>query len=293
MNRILVLGATGNIGSVIVQNLQDRKADFIAGVPAAEIPKLKRGVKSVAVDFADKSSLQKAMKGVDSLFLLLPLAAPMLGWADSIIEAADNSDIGFILRSSLLDSHPESQHALYRIHGQIDEKVRDSGIPFCIVHPNAFMQNFAVYYSKSIIDNSEFYSTNDADTKLSWVDVRDIAAVDTEILIDPEAHDSEEYMVTGPKAISFSEISRILSMATGRPIRFVKLEENQYKNGLLSMGTPEWNVEMIMSLEQYIKIGKQDMVTEDVFDITGHTPHPFEQFARDYAKTWERVLVHA
>ena len=292
-NKILVLGATGNIGSFLVRNLKDRNADYIAGVPAAERGKLRQmNVNAEALDFNDPASLDSAMKGIDSLFMLLPLEERIIGWAKNVVEAAIKNNVTFILRSSIIDAHPGSKYSLFRVHGEIDQLVRDSGIPYSIVHPNSFMQNFAVYYAEAINSDNSF-SFALGDEKISYNDVRDIAAVDAKILTDSSAHIGSEYTITGPESLSCNDIAGILSRTTDRTIRYIQLSELQYRTDLQKMGLSNWDIEMFLSIEHHVKDGKQAILTNDVHALTGWAPISFEQFARDYAETWQKIPVEA
>jgi uncharacterized protein YbjT (DUF2867 family) len=293
-NKILVLGASGNIGSFLTQYLVQRNADIIAGVPAVELPKIqKRELPGVALDFNDPASLDKAMQGINSLFLLLPMVPSMLNGGRNIIEAAQRNNIQFILRSSLIDAFPGSPYFLYNVHGRIDQLLRESDIPYAIVHPNSFMQNFVVYHANAINSNNSFSFTGEGSTKVSYIDVRDIATVDAEILVRPEPHRNKEYTVTGPSALSYDEVAGILSAAAGRTIRYVRLSEDQFREGLRKMGAPDWMIKAYMSFEYHINDGDQMIVTNDVCAVSGKTPNTFAQFARDYAQTWQKVPVHA
>ncbi len=292
-NRILVLGATGNIGSFLCQDLKRRNTDIIGGVPASEMDKLREmSVEGVTVDFGNAASLDNAMRGIDSLFMLLPMAEPMSGWGRNIIEAAKRNNLKFILRSSIIDAHPDSSFFLFRIHGEIDQVLRDSGIPFAIVHPNSFMQNFAVYYVNSINNNGTF-SFAFGDARDSYNDVRDIAAVDAAVLSDPESHRNREYNVTGPQALSSDDIAGILSGATGRNIHYVPVSEDQYAANMRKGGMPDWAIQANLSLDRHIASGRQAVVIDTVKNLTGRDPIPFEQFARDYADTWKKAAVSA
>ncbi len=288
-NRILVLGATGNIGGVLVQNLKKKGADFAAGVPHAEMAKLSTlNVRGIGLDFGDPDSLDKAMSGFTSVFMLVPMNEKMSTWGKNIIEAAKRSGVTFVLRSSLIDSSPGSEHMMYRVHGQLDQLLRDSGIGFSIVHPNSFMQNFVVYSARRINETGSVISSH-GDSKISYVDVRDIAAVDAEILVNPQAHSGKEYTVTGPTALNDTEVADTLSRASGRIITAVSMEEAEYVERMRKSGTPDWYINASMSFEHHIEEGKQAPVSGDVRNVTGKAPVSFEQFAWDYAETWRKV----
>jgi uncharacterized protein YbjT (DUF2867 family) len=290
-NKMLITGATGNIGSFLTKYLKEKKADFIAGVPAPELGKLeKQEVKAVELDFNDDKSLDRAMKGINSIFLLLPMLEQMDQWGKNLIYAAKRNRISFVLRSSVIDSDPDSKHFLFKVHGQIDHILRASGIPFCIVHPNSFMQNFVVYEAETI-NNTGSFSFAHGNARISYNDVRDIAAVDAEILTNPEEHRGREYIVTGPRAVTDGEIASILSSATGREIKYLPMSENQYAESLRKANMSQWQIKVLLSLEHNAMEDKQSMLSGIVRKITGKNPITFEQFALDYAEAWKGMKV--
>lgn len=291
--KILVLGATGNIGSQIIRILKGNQAEYVGGVPASELPKLEHaGVNGVAVDFSDPGSLDAAFQGINRLFLLVPMAEPMVNWGRNIVDAAKKNEIEFIVRSSLMDADPRSPYYLFMQHGQIDEYVRASGIPYAVVHPNSFMQNYVVYYRDTIVNDDALYFPY-GDAKDSFVDVRNIAAVDAQILMHPEKYANREFTVTGPEALSQNDIAGLLSGAVSRKITYHPVSVEQAEQSMRSSGMSDWEITATMSLNRHIIDGKQAAVTEDVRKVTGREPITFRQFARDNANAWKKVLVHA
>ncbi len=97
-NRILVTGGAGNIGAELVRRLRARNADFAVmtsrpgGAPA--------GVAEQVGDFLDPASLRQAFAGVDTLFLLFPLAPDMPRMAANAVAAAKAAGVKHIVRSS-------------------------------------------------------------------------------------------------------------------------------------------------------------------------------------------------
>jgi uncharacterized protein YbjT (DUF2867 family) len=288
-NRILVLGATGNIGTFLVQYLKEKGADVTGAAPADEQGQIKKmGVPGVPVELGDRYMLEKAMKGFDSVFMLLPLAEAMAGWAENIIYAAQRNNINFILRSSVMDSNPASSHFLFKVHGQIDDMVRRSGIPYAITHPNNFMQNFAVYYAGEI-NSSGTLAFNSGGAKISFIDVRDIAAANAAILLNPGAHHSKEYTLTGPRALTMKETAEAISKAAGRTIVYTAVEDMAFEKAMHQTGMSEWDIRALTSLGSHVREGLQAAVSDDVRLLTRKKPIHFEQFANEYAHVWQKV----
>ena len=288
--KILVLGSTGNIGSLLVQNLQKRNADFIAGTHGLEgMDKLKRlNVQAVDLDYSDPASLDNAMAGVERLFMLTPVSEKMTNWGKNIIDSAVRNNLRFILRISIMDTNPHSPHTIFRLHGKVDQMLRESSIPYSIVQSNVFMQNLSLYWGYSISRNDTFFSMHD-DYLVSYIDMRDVAEICAAILTNPGAHQNREYTVTGSESLSDQDVSRILSRVAGRTIRPVSVDEDRFREELLSLGMPEWDINLYISLEHSILEGQHSVISNEIMSLTGRLATTFEQFARDYAQTWEKA----
>jgi uncharacterized protein YbjT (DUF2867 family) len=120
-NHILVTGATGTIGRALVAELQARGADFavMSSRPAAG---------AVHGDFADVASLEQAFRGVDTLFLLLPLVPGKVALAQNALKAARAAGVRHIVRSSGAGADADSPVSIAALQGQIDALVAASGI---------------------------------------------------------------------------------------------------------------------------------------------------------------------
>ncbi len=136
-NKILVTGATGNVGGQIVQLLKEKNVDFVAGTNSTAID----GVESITADFADAASLDKAMQGISTLFTVLPSHPSMTEWGKNVIDAAKRNGIKHIVRSggSLADANPPME--VRKTLAATDQYLKDSGIDYTITAPSFFMQN--------------------------------------------------------------------------------------------------------------------------------------------------------
>jgi uncharacterized protein YbjT (DUF2867 family) len=272
-----------------MQKLKEKKANITAAAPADEQGKIKKaGISGITVELGDRYMLEKAMRGFDSLFMLLPLTEPMTTWTENIIDAAQRNKISFILRSSLMDSNAASSHFLFKVHGQIDDMVRRSGIPYAITHPNNFMQNFAVYYADEI-NLADRITFNYGNAKISHIDVRDIAAANAEILFNPNAHHYKEYTLTGPRALTMRETAEAIFKAAERPIAYAAVDDISFEKTLHQFGMSEWDIRAMASLGPHIREGLQAAVSGDVQLLTRKKPIFFEQFAAEYAQVWQKV----
>jgi len=288
MGKILVTGATGNIGSQLVLRLKENNLEVIAGVSSLSKAGRfsKQSVDTAILNFAQPDSLKTAFDGVDRLFLLLPLVEPMGDWGPRVIAAAKKAGVQFILRSSGLGAGLQTDFELGQVHGRIDQALMDSGLSYTIVRPNSFMQNYLNYFGGMIKDQQSIFLPQ-GQGRISLIDVRDIAAVDAEILASPEKHLEKTYDLTGPEALNNEDIALILSRVIGKPITYVDIDEPTARQGLAQMGMPEWNIRLMESLNRRIKLGMTAETTHWVRMVAGRPPTTFEEFARDHGDGWK------
>jgi len=178
MIKILITGATGNVGTQLVKLLIAAKANLrvLLQKPNAEAEMNFRdnNVEVAYGTFDDQASLTKAMTGIEKVFLLLPSHPNMVAYANNAIEAAKAAGVKHIVKQSVLGADKNAGVDIPRFHGVTDEALKNSGIKYTILQPNSFLQNF-IGFASIIKDHGRFYA-NYADGKFSTVDVRDIAA---------------------------------------------------------------------------------------------------------------------
>ncbi|MEJ0003657.1 MAG: SDR family oxidoreductase [Pararobbsia sp.] len=282
-NTILVTGATGTVGRELVKALKAAGAHVIA---MSSTGKSVEGVETRAADLADPASLAQALRGIDTLFLLLPLQANMVELARNAIAAAKAAGVKHIVRSSGAEADAASPSAIGRVQGEIDQLVTQSGVPYTLTRPNCFMQNYLTFYGDSIRAGTLYLPQGDA--KVSFVDVRDLAAVNASILQHPAAHAGKTYTLTGGKALSNAEVTQCIGAALGRSIAYVAVPDEAAIASMRDAGMDAWSIETVMSLNHAIAAGHPAAVSPDVEKVLGRAPHTFEQFVADHVASWRQ-----
>jgi uncharacterized protein YbjT (DUF2867 family) len=284
---ILVTGASGNIGSEVVKQL-------LAVTPAVSIKaavhsrqnvkNVKDGdrVKVIPIDYNESDTLREALKDVDKLFLLTPDVPNAAYLASNAVTEAKKAGIRHIVKQSVMGANLDADVGTMRLHRQVEEIIEQSGIPFTFLRPNEFMQNFINFHSPSVKGNNAFYIPLE-DAKVSLVDVRDIAAIAVESLIDEDKHKNKTYLITGPEALSYHQVAEVLSNATGRKISYVNISEEEAKAAMKEIGMSDWLINTVSELSDYFRKGKASEVSPAVEEVTGRKPISFSQFANDYA----------
>ena len=174
---------------------------------------------------------------------------------------------------------------LGRLHRQEEKIIEESGIPYTFLRPTSFMQNFVNFYSETIRTKNAFY-LHAGDVKVSFVDVRDIAAVAVELLTkNGSQHENKAYGITGQEALSYSQAAEILSKEIGKKISYIDIPEEDARKGMKQIGIEDWLIDALMEGFNYIITGGYGSQTTTIVEqITGRKPVSFAQFAKDYAE---------
>lgn len=278
-NKILVTGATGNIGKTLVTELKALGADFdVMSSKAQSAANARVG------DFNDVESLKKAFSGIDTLFLLFPLTENKLQLAKNAAAAAVAAGVKHIVRSSGAGADPTSSFALPKLQGQIDAVLEQTGIPTTFLRPASFMQNYVTYQSQAIKDGTIYMA--DAGQSQSLIDARDIAAVAARVLTNPASHAGRAYTLTGGEAFTGAQAATTLSKLLGREIKHVSVPTDAAVSAMKEWQMPGWLIELMDSLNKVVSAGYASGVSGDVEHILGRKPRTFAAFAEDHASQW-------
>ena len=151
------------------------------------------------------------------------------------------------------------------------------------------MQNFVNFFTPTIKANSAFYIPG-GDVNVSFVDVRNIAAVAAKVLTEHDEsetrHFGKAYNITGPEAISYYQAAEILSNTAGKKIIYVNIPESDARRRMKDMGMNEWFINIALELFDNYRKGNASQVYDTVESITGNKPISFSQFIMDYAEVF-------
>lgn len=286
---ILVTGATGTVGGEVVKQLsstgQKVRASVRSTTRVTSNDKLK-DVELMEMDYNKPETLVTAFKGADKLFLLTPAFPKAAELAANLVKEAKKNGIKHIVKQSVMGADSELDVAHLRLHRQAEKMIEESGIPFTFLRPNDFMQNFVNFYSPTIKSDNALYLPAE-DAKVSFVDVRDIAATAVKTLTDDGKHIGKAYTITGPEALSYSRAAEILSNVTGKKISYVNVSEEDTRVGMKAMGWDDWLINTTLQIFDLERKGYASKVSSDVEEVLGQKPISFSQFAKDYAQAFK------
>ncbi|MCX5518729.1 SDR family oxidoreductase [Kaistia defluvii] len=272
-NKILVLGATGNVGRPLVKALLAKgeavKAASRSGKPV-------EGAEGVAFDYADPASVAAAFEGVDRLYLMLPAGyVAVKEMLLPVVEAAAARHVKIVFQSvfgvEADDSIP------YR---QVEIAIEKSGVPYVILRPNWFADNFHTYW-KAGLDHGVI-AVPAADGKSSFIDVRDIAE-SAAAALTTDRFDGRAFNLTGPEALGYADAAEILSGVVGKPVVYKPVEDDAFIALLTGAGVSADYAGLLTSIFYPVRQGWTAVVTKDVETLTGQAPRSVATYAADNA----------
>jgi uncharacterized protein YbjT (DUF2867 family) len=284
--KILVTGATGNVGSAVLGNLGTTESNLrTLAHDEAKAQSLKdRGVEAVVGDFLEPETLIPALQGVSTVLLITPIHPEQVTQASNVIKAAKESgNDPRIVRLSVHQASHEAPSRNSRQHAQIEDEVRSSGLPYTLLRPTTFMQN-TLATARTVASEGKIYQPF-KDGKLGMIDARDIGEVAAKVLTE-EGHEGKVYTLTGPAAISLYEVAEALSEVLGKEVRYVNIPLEDAKRAMLNMGLSEWRADVLIEYAKAHSEGYSNFTTEDVEQLTGHPATSYKEFATDFERVF-------
>lgn len=282
---VLVIGATGNIGSEVVQQMVAAKMPVVAAVRNIEKAKKKLGDKPryVSFDYEQPNTFVPAMEGISHLFLIAP---PNHKNAHiPVTQLIASAEIQEIEHMTLLSGRTTGDVPGSALN-QIEALIRNCERSYSIVRPSWFMQNFHSWLGRTIINEDRLYLPA-GDAKLSFVDVRDIGAVVVKTLTE-SGHSEQTYELTGHEILDHHKVASKISKAVGREITYQPMEKKAFIQLMQKKGWTEAAATFTAYLFDLVKTGKEAQISPDVERILERKPIIFDQYAADYADAWKK-----
>ncbi len=275
---ILVTGATGNIGSALLEELHARGVRPLRGLTRdAARAVFPDGVEAIEGDFAEPASLKPVLEGVRSLFLL-----SRLGSDADILEAARQAGVErVVLVSSItVQTHPHLGPAGENL--AVEQLLKASGMAWTILRPTQFASN-ALMWAASIRGH-ETVRAPYAETALPTIHPADIAAVARVALTEP-GHHGRTYALTGPEPVTARQQVEAIAAALGRKVPFAEINRQQARAQMATVFGTE-AADAVLDVTGGDVNDELLKVRDTVSQITGTPARPFRQWASENANAF-------
>lgn len=270
-NITLVLGGTGKTGRRIAERLKQKGKVVRIGSRSA-VP---------AFDWNNEKTWQAAIDGVSNIYISYTPDLAMPGAGDAISALVQQAKNAGAKRLILLSGRGEDEAQA------CEAIVQNSGLDWTIVRASWFNQNFSEGAFIDMVSNGAI-TLPAGDTLEPFVDADDIADVAVAALTE-DGHAGQVYEVTGPRLMTFADIAKALSQATGREINYTNVPHDDFIEGIRQSGAPQDVVWMLDYLFATVLDGRNAHVAYGVVKAIGRPAKDFADYARDAAASgcWE------
>ena len=283
---VLVTGPTGKVGRRLIPLLA-RRGITVRAASRSPVPE-RVGIEPVRFDWTDESTYETARKGVDAMYLVAG-PVPQAQHAGHIRALLDGAAGQVVLLSTYGVDRAPPDNPLR----QIELAVESSGVPYTILRPGAFMQNFSEglrwdeSLAEGIRERDEIVHPG-GDGVVSYVSTEDIAAIAATALTE-DGHGGKAYAPMGPEPLTLTQVAEHISWVAGRRIRYVETDRTPVRDALLAAGAPPETAEINSQLHFHaFSSGALGVLNDDVLDMTGRPPVSFAEFAVGAAAAWRR-----
>ncbi|HSD63354.1 MAG TPA: SDR family oxidoreductase [Ignavibacteriaceae bacterium] len=282
--KILIICSTGKVGVELIRLLNNDGIQIRAAArnPLTAAAKFPSGVETVEFDFDKPETFAPALKGIEKVFLM---ARPGDNHSDEVaaplIDEAKKQGIRHIVNLTAFGAEKDDNFMLRKLEKYLEA----SEIAFTHLRPNWFMQIFNSGPMFIDIKTTGALHLPAADAKLSFIDIRDIAAAGAAVLKDPN-HIGRAYTLTGGESLDHFQAMEIISRAANKKVSYIPITDETSREALSKAGIPVDVIERWSAFYKKVREGFCAPVFDDLQTMIGRSPITFSKYATDYASSW-------
>ena len=272
---ILITGATGNLGSKVIEALLRKvSASEIAALVRDEnkAQDLKRKGISIRVgDYDSKGALEDAMKGVDKVLLVSGGRADNgLEQHQNVVDAAKLAGVETIAYTSrcLLERNSLANNLMKR-HFLTEDYILSSGMNYVFFRNILYMDAMVTFLGKNVLDNGIMLPAGEG--RASYALRSDQAEAIGNVLAADD-HRNKVYDFTNTETYSFYDVASALSELSGRKVSYIPVDSATFQHKAEDLGIPAFAIDVVNAFITDIKNGQESKVSTDLATALGRKP---------------------
>lgn len=284
---IAVTGASGAIGGRVARRLAERGvATRLVGRSPERLPELPGAVKAAPAAFGDATAMRDALAGARTLLMVSAHESPgRVREHTTAVDAAVAAGVRRIVYVSFLGAAPDAAFTFARDHWHTEQYIRGTGLAYTFLRDSLYLSGLAAMAGPDGVIRGPA-----GDGRVSGVAHRDIADVATAVLLaEPAEHDGVTYDVTGPEALTLTEVAAELSRVTGRTVTYLAETREEAFASRAGYGAEEWEVTGWVSSYEAIAAGEMATVGDTVPRLTGHRAQSFAEYLDAHPRAYAHL----
>lgn len=286
MIKILVTGATGNLGKDVIDFLlaKTSAANIIALVRDAESEKAKeiksKGIALRAGEYNDYESLVTAFKGIDKLYFIS--GNDIVARAqqhENVVKAATASGVSHVVYTSFERKNESADSPIALLaegHIKTEKWLMESPMRYTILKHNVYMDMLPMFLGEQLLETGTAYLPA-GEGRVAFTLRKDMAEV-ASIILTTEGHENKVYDITNDQTVSFAEIASAIALASGKPVVYVSPTNEEYMATLTRAGVPGHYVSLFAGFAEAFKQGEFDQTSNAIVNLTGRKPTAVSDF---------------
>ncbi|WP_045689490.1 SDR family oxidoreductase [Hymenobacter sp. AT01-02] len=284
---ILITGATGHIGSVVLEQLLRKlSAHQLAALVRDEIKAAHLQAQGITIrvgDYRDPASLERAMQGISTVLLVS-------GGGDedglqqhyNVVDAAKKAGVRCLAYTSraLQNPAPLTNQLMVR-HFQTEDYIRASGLSYLLFRNILYMDTLPQFVGPQVFEKGIQLPAGQG--RVAFALRRDMGEAIANVLADDSCQ-NRIFTFTGAATYSFTDVAQALSELSGRPVEYTPIEEQEFMSRLRAQGLPAVAVERITGFLTDIKNDQESTVTTELADWLGRPPTPLREGIKEIFK---------
>lgn len=279
---ILVTGATGQLGQLVVESLAARvpPTSFIAGARSQEkgAAIAARGVPVRVVDYDRPETLAAALDGVETVLLISGSElGSRLRQHTAVIGAAKKAGVRRIVYTSVLHAD-RSTLGLAKEHLATEEAIRASGLAYTFLRNGWYIENQTGNLAATLAHGTILGAANDG--RFAPASRRDYAEA-AAVVLTTTGHENKVYELAGDRSLTVAELAASFAEVAGKPVSYTNLPEADYAAALVGFGLPKFVADMLADSDAGLARGDLDDRSGTLRSLIGRPTTTIEAVVRD------------
>lgn len=290
MGKILVTGATGHLGTIVVDELIGKKGNRNISVlvrDPAKAGKLKeKGVQLLQGNYNDYNSLVNAFKGTDKLYFIS--GSDILNRTaqhENIVRAAKEAKVGHIIYTSFQRKNDDSSSPIGLVtyaHVLAEKLIRESGLTYTIMKHALYAESMIMFLGDQVLNSGVIFLPA-GNGKAAYTSRADMASAGVAVLTGT-GHENKTYEISVSSSYSFSDIAEILTKLSGKQISYEAADADTYSKTLLKAGVSQEVIQAMTSFCAAISQGEFDFPDNTLKKLIGRDPQSLKSILKSAYK---------